>query len=73
MQLRFGYLIPLAEDYQGERHVVVAKSLPAQNGQEWVEFAEVPGPDPSPTPQESRPITRLDIVFVGTKKGQQPD
>lgn len=44
MHFRFGNLRRLPEDYQGERHVEIAKYLPAINGQEWVEFVEVPGP-----------------------------
>jgi len=64
MQVRFGKLHRLPPDYQGERHVVVAKSLPAKNGQEWVEFAEVPGPDPSPPAPDRRPVRCMDVVFV---------
>lgn len=73
MQVRFGNLIPLSGDYQGERHVVVGKTLPARDGQEWVEFVEVAGPDPNPPPPDPRPPRRVDIVFIGPKKGQQPD
>jgi len=69
---RFGNIRRLPEDYQGERHVVVTKSLPAKNGQEWVEFAEVPGPDPNPPPQDRRPLTCLDLVFVGPKGSEEP-
>jgi len=47
-KLRFGHLRPLPKDYQGERHTVIAKHLPNQGDQEWVEFEEVPGPAPSP-------------------------
>jgi len=44
--LRFGHLRRLPPDYKGEKHVVIAKQLPNRNGEEWVEFEEVPGPDP---------------------------
>jgi len=64
MQVRFGRLSRLPGDYQGERHVIVAKTLPVQNGQEWVEFAEVPGPDPSPPAPDRRPVRCMDVVFV---------
>ena len=57
-RFRLGYLRRLPEDYKGERHVVVAKQLPSQNGQDWVEFEEVPGPeplDPNPLPGAATP------------------
>jgi hypothetical protein len=44
MHVRFGNLRRLPEDYQGERHREIAQWLPARDGQEWVEFVEVPGP-----------------------------
>ena len=34
----------LPQDFKGERHAVIAKHLPSQSGQEWVDFEEVPGP-----------------------------
>ncbi len=48
VRIRLGDLRRLPDDYVGERHIVVAKELPSKNGQEWVEFEEVPGPDPNP-------------------------
>lgn len=65
LQLRFGNLRRLPAGYQGERHVIVAKHLPMRNGQEWVEFEEVAGPEPSPPPPDSRLPNCLNIVFVG--------
>ena len=63
--VRFGKLRQLPQDYEGERHVVIAKHLPSQSGQEWVEFEEVPGPDPGPPEQFNSGVSRyLDIVFV---------
>ena len=53
LQVRFGHLRRLPQDYKGERHVVIARHLPSEFGQERVEFEEVPGPDPNP-----------DVVFV---------
>jgi len=55
--------------YPGERHVIVARELPPEDGNEWVEFEEVPGPDPKPLePLRHRgdhPIaSRLDVMFV---------
>ena len=41
--------------------MVIAKHLPSRSGQEWVEFEEVPGPDPSPEMGE-----HLNIVFVAS-------
>ena len=65
IRLRFGNLRRLPGDYPGERHVVIAKCLPDRDGQEWVEFEEVPGPAPSPPPQDPRLPRYLDVVFVG--------
>jgi hypothetical protein len=54
----------LPEDYQGERHVEIAQDLPAINGQEWVEFVEVPGPGPSqPTAVPWLPRC-INVIFV---------
>jgi hypothetical protein len=67
IQIRFGYLRRLPAEYVGERHTVVAKELPSQNGQEWVEFEEVPGPDPNPPQQPARRSsvpTHFDVMFV---------
>ncbi len=72
LRLRFGNLRCLPPDYQGERHVVIAKRLPDQGDQEWVEFEEVPGPAPSEPPQDPR-LKWLDVVFVGSKSGEGPD
>jgi hypothetical protein len=63
LQLRFGDLIRLPPDYHGERHIDVTKQFPDVNGQRWVEFTEVPGPDPTPS-QKTGDSEYLDIVFV---------
>jgi hypothetical protein len=44
LQVRFGNLRRLPENYQGERHTEIARCLPDRNGQKWVEFTEMPGP-----------------------------
>jgi len=65
MRLRFGHLQRLPQKYGGESHVVIAKHLPEQDGQEWVEFQEMPGPAPAVEPSaKSGSIQYLDIVFV---------
>ena len=65
IDVRFGNVQRLPKDYQGERHIEVVKELPDQNGQKWVEFAEVPGPKPVlPTP-ENPTVHRLNVLFVG--------
>ncbi len=65
VKVRFGNLRRLRPEYKGERHVVIAKHLPDKAGQGWVEFEEVPGPDPSP-PRDLKlgVLERIDIVFV---------
>jgi hypothetical protein len=66
LKLRFGRLKRLPQDYKGEKHVVMAKQLPSRNGQEWVEFEEVPGADPHPKPlQAVKGSPRyLNLMFV---------
>jgi hypothetical protein len=54
----------LPGDYQGERHIEITHCLLDQNGQKWVEFTEVPGPEPSLPPQDSRLARCVDVVFV---------
>jgi len=64
LQVRFGKLVRLPADYQGERHTDMGNRLPDRDGQQWVEFAEVPGPPPSLLPQDRRFARGLDVVFV---------
>ena len=64
VKVRFGHLRRLPEDYKGERHRKIVKHLPDRNGQEWVEFEEVPGPAPS-APPEPGVANYLNIVLVG--------
>ena len=65
VKLRFGHLKRLPRDYQGERHVIITRELPKQGDQEWVEFEEVPGPDPDPPRHPTRGSPhRIDIMFV---------
>ena len=63
VKLRFGHLRRLPGDYQRERHVVIAQQLPDRDGQEWVEFAEVPGPPPAVPPPDPRRM-QFNIIFV---------
>ena len=63
--IQFGDLRQLPADYKGERHTIIAKHLPSRNGQEWVEFEEVAGPDPNPhKPQPGSVPTHIDVMFV---------
>jgi hypothetical protein len=64
MHFRFGNLRRLPEGHQGERHVEIAKYLPAINGQEWVEFVEVPGPGPNQPPPDPWLPRCVNVVFV---------
>jgi hypothetical protein len=61
---RFGNLKRLPPDYQGERHIVVARQLPNRGDEQWVEFEERPGPDPNPPPMFKGIPDVLDIVYV---------
>jgi hypothetical protein len=64
MHVRYGNLRRLPEDYQGERHREIAQWLPARDGQEWVEFVEVPGPAPSLQPRDPRLPICINVAFV---------
>src|ERR1700674_2229912 len=54
----------LPEDYQGERHREIAKYLPAINGEECVEFVEVPGPPPSQPPADTWLPRSINVFFI---------
>jgi hypothetical protein len=67
--IRFGHLKRLPREYVGKRHTILARQLPSNGDQEWVEFEEVPGPDPKPAEstgcQRGHPIaSRMDVMFV---------
>jgi hypothetical protein len=64
LRFRCGNLRRLPEDYQGERHVEIAKYLPARNGQEWVEFVEVPGPGPNQPPPDPWLPRCINVIYV---------
>ena len=63
VKVRIGDLRRLPEDYKGERHRKIVKHLPDRNGQEWVEFEEVPGPAPS-APPEPGVANYLNVILV---------
>ena len=67
-KVRLGHLKRLPQEYTGERHVIVATQLPNVGNQEWVEFEEVPGPDPNLRQHAARAgqaIARcFDVMFV---------
>lgn len=71
LEIRHGYIRRLPPDYQGERHVEIVKRLPDQNGEEWFEFEEVPGPPPIEPPEEPRfpecleVVHRLNVIYRG--------
>jgi hypothetical protein len=71
LEVRYGYIRRLPKDYQGERHVEIAKYLPDQDGEKWVEFEEVPGPAPIEPPEDPRfpksleVVHTLDVILVG--------
>ena len=51
--------------------MVVARELPSRSGQDWVEFEEIPGPNPNPAPAFNVGGTRnIDIMFVDTREEQ---
>jgi hypothetical protein len=64
LRLRLGELRGLPENYQGDRHVEITNHLGVRDGREWVEFAEVPGPEPNSPPQDPRLPRYLDVILV---------
>ena len=63
--VRFGHLKRLPREYERERHVIITRELPKQGDREWIEFEEVPGPDPDPPQHPTRGSPhRIDIMFV---------
>jgi hypothetical protein len=64
IQVRFGHLRRLPADFPGERHVEIGQRLPDRNGQEWVEFEEVPGPAPIQPPQTPWTPLCIHVIFV---------
>ena len=74
--IRCGYLKTLPTDYVGERHVVIVKQEPSENG-EWCEFEERPGPAPLDA-QEDDDWTTIYLVYreceicqPGREEGEQ--
>ena len=70
IHVRYGNLIRLPEDYQGERHSEFARCLPDEDGRECVEYVEVPGPAPSRPPADPWLPTCIDVIFVDPYPGQ---
>ena len=73
VKLRFGNLRRLSQQYKGERHVVIAKQLPSRAGQEWVEFQEVPGPNPNRHELKLGVREYINVVFVAPYPMQPSD
>lgn len=72
VRVRFGHLRQLPADYKGERHVVVTKELP-DKGANWVDFAEVPGPDPNPARDFTHGVPmNVDVMFVDPPHWEAP-
>ncbi len=70
VKVRFGNIRRLPPDYAGERHVAITKQLPNNGNQEWVEYEEVPGPDPSPPEKLTHaPLRYVNVIFVGSTAG----
>jgi hypothetical protein len=69
--LRFGRLKRRTPEYTGERHMIVTREVPKQGDQQWVEFEEVPGPEPEPlqilTCGGHQITSRLDIILVSAR------
>jgi len=72
IKLRIGHVRCLPKEYSGERHLAIAKHLPSQFGHEWVEYEEVPGPDPNPAQESGLPeyIERTKMV-TGADAGRK--
>ena len=73
IRFRFGNLKRLPRDYHGERHIIVTRELPKRGDREWVEFEEVPWPDPDPPQRRTHGSPhRIDIMFVKAYPDTEP-
>ena len=74
IKVRLGEVRRLPADYQGEKHLRVAKHLGEDNGYENVEFEEVPGPAPTPVERAKDGRRYFNVVLTGpTLTQEQPD
>jgi len=59
-RVQYGYLKTLPDGYTGPRHVVTVQQLPPESpGEDWFEWEERPGPEPT---REAR-IPNNDLVI----------
>jgi len=71
LEVRSGCIRRLPKDYQGERHVEIAKHLSDEHGWQCVEFEEVPGPALIEPPEDPRfpespeVVHRLNVIYRG--------
>jgi hypothetical protein len=72
IKVRLGELRRLPPDYEGEKHIVVAKHLGENNGFEDVEFEEVPGPDPATVERAKDGRRYFNVVLIGPAPMQEP-
>ena len=70
-RIRVGHLKRLPRGYTGERHIVV-KELPSQDGREWADYEEVPGPDPNPGPPVHGRPELIEVMLVGPDQNEEP-
>jgi hypothetical protein len=65
IKLRFGHLKRLPREIPGRAPRHRRAGATETGDQEWVQFEEVPGPDPDPPQQLARGIPhRIDVMFV---------
>jgi hypothetical protein len=65
LRIEYGYLARLPDDYCGPRHVVTVKQLPRQpDGEEWFEWEERPGAEPSSTDTGPNDELLIHVTYV---------
>jgi hypothetical protein len=64
IQVRYGNLRRLPEDYKGERHRELVRCFLGKDGRECVEYVEVPGPAPIEPPADPWLPTCIDVIYV---------
>jgi len=60
--VQYGHIKTLPPDYTGERHTVVVSCLPDENGRDFYEWEERPGPGP---PEDNGRDDEIVIQVVG--------
>jgi hypothetical protein len=69
IRVQYGYLKTLPDDYIGPRHVVTVRQLPpVEPGEDWFEWEERPGPEPTSNTTGPNDETLIRVSYVEAKR-----